>query len=81
MRFTEVKEVPTARRRSSLLVKELEEFVRMGVETVKVTYRPDEYCSPVSCYSTLRRAAKREQLPINVVVTNGEVYLVRTDME
>ena len=80
MRFTEVKEVPKVEHRNMLLVKELKEFVNMGVISVKVTYAPDAYKTLASCYSTLYRAAKREGLPIKVITRKGEIYLVRTDM-
>lgn len=80
MRFTEVKEIPKVGHRNMLLVKELEEFVNMGVKNVKVTYAPNAYKNVASCYSTLYSAAKREGLPIKVITRKGEIYLVRTDM-
>ena len=80
MRFTEVKEVPKVCGRNVLLVKELEEFVNMGVKNVKVTFTPSEYKNPSSCQVTLHKAIKREHLPIRVMVRGGDIYLVRTDM-
>lgn len=80
MRFTEVKEVPKVRRRNELLVKELEEFVNMGVKNVKVTFKPDEYKNLNSCRATLHEAIKREHLPIKVKVRGEDIYLIRTDM-
>lgn len=80
MRFTEVKEVPKIRRRNGLLVKELEEFVNMGVKNVKVTFKPDEYKNLNSCQATLRKTIKREHLPIRVMSRGEDFYLVRTDM-
>ena len=80
MRFTEVKEVPKIRRRNGLLVKELEEFVNMGVKNVKVTFKPDEYKNLNSCQATLRKAIKREHLPIRVMSRGEDIYLIRTDM-
>ena len=80
MRFTEVKEVPNVRRRNGLLVKELEEFVNMGVKNVKVTLKPGEYKTLNSCQATLYKAIKREHLPIRVMIHGGDIYLARTDM-
>ena len=80
MRFTEVKEVPKVRGRNVLLVKELEEFVNMGVKNVKVTFTPGEYKNSNSCQATLHKAIKKEHLPIKVIMRKGEIYLVRTDM-
>ena len=81
MRFTEVKEVPMrSNRRNTLLVKELEEFVNMGVKNVKVTFTPGEYKNANSCQATLHKAIKREHLPIRVMIRGGDIYLVRTDM-
>lgn len=81
MRFTEVKEVPMrSNGRNVLLVKELEEFVNMGVKNVKVTFTPGEYKNLNSCQSTLRKAIKREHLPIRVMIRGEDIYLVRTDM-
>lgn len=80
MRFTEVKEVPKVCGRNVLLLKELEEFVNMGVKNVKVTFKPDEYKNLNSCQATLYKAIKREHLPIRVMTRGGDIYLVRTDM-
>lgn len=80
MRFTEVKEVPKVCRRNVLLVKELEEFVNMGVKNVKATYAPSEYKNLNSCQAVLRKAIKREHLPIKVMIRGEDIYLVRTDM-
>lgn len=81
MRFTEVKEVPMrSNGRNVLLVKELEEFVNMGVKNVKVTFTPGEYKNLNSCQATLRKAIKREHLPIRVMIRGEDIYLVRTDM-
>lgn len=80
MRFTEVKEVPKVRGRNVLLVKELEEFVNMGVKIVKATYAPGEYKNLNSCQATLHKAIKREHLPIRVMSRGEDIYLVRTDM-
>lgn len=80
MRFTEVKEVPKVRGRNVLLVKELEEFVNMGVKNVKVTFTPGEYKNSNSCQATLHKAIKREHLPIRVMIRGEDIYLVRTDM-
>lgn len=81
MRFTEVKEVPVrSNGRNALLVKELEEFVNMGVKNVKVTYAPGEYKNANTCQATLHKAIKREHLPIKVKTRGEDIYLVRTDM-
>ena len=80
MRFTEVKEVPKVCGRNVLLLKELEEFVNMGVKNVKVTFKPDEYKNLNSCQATLYKAIKREHLPIRVMIRGRDIYLVRTDM-
>ena len=80
MRFTEVKEVPKVGGKNMLLVKELEEFVNMGVKNVKVTYAPGEYKNLNSCQATLHKAIKGEHLPIRVMIRGEDIYLVRTDM-
>lgn len=81
MTFTEVKEIPRGTaNRNMLLVKELEEFVLMGIKMAKLTYTPGAYKSVYTCYSTLFKVIKREHFPIKMKIRNNEIYLVRTDM-
>lgn len=58
----------------------LREFINMDVKVVTVHFDEHEYKSASSCYKSLYNAIRRYTLPVDVVLRNGEVYLVRRDM-
>lgn len=59
---------------------ELEEFMNMNVEAAEVSFIANEYKSTNSCYSSLYKSIKRFGYPIQVVVRDGKLYLIRKDM-
>lgn len=81
MRFVKA-EIEKAREQQQKknLKDELAEFMCMGVKTVRVIYRDDEYSCSTAAASALGSAAKRHCLPIDVKQANGNVYLVRRDL-
>lgn len=83
MRFHEVKDIPYGKNTKYRMMKlqaELEEFVAMSIPMAKVSGWDVEYKNIKSAYESLRQAAKRWELPINVMTSKGNVYLIRTDM-
>jgi hypothetical protein len=58
----------------------LKEFVSMNTKAVKVNFRENEYAKPIYGYKSLYNAAKIFCGPVAVIMRNGEIYLVRTDM-
>lgn len=56
------------------------EFMNMGIKTAVVRFDEHEYKDNKSCHTSLYRSAKRHAFPIDVVMRNGEIYLVRRDM-
>ena len=59
---------------------ELEEFMRDGIRTARVSFDHGEFKSSKSAYGSLRQAVKRAGLPIDVFLRGGEVYIMRTDI-
>lgn len=83
MRFHEVKEIPYGRgndRKMMKLQAELEEFVAMNIPIARVSGWDKQYKTIKSAYESLRKAAIRWSLPIDVTTRKGEVYFIRTDM-
>ena len=81
MRFTTMDVMPRLTRKPSERQMELLEFMNMGVQCVKITLAPGEYASTNSAHSTLSQCIKKLGIPVVVRTINGELYLIRTDME
>lgn len=58
----------------------LEDFISMNTKVVKVNFREGEYKKLEYAYNSLREAAKRACVPVDVMRRNGEIFLIRTDM-
>lgn len=58
-----------------------EEFMRMNVKYAKVDLCIDEYRAINYAYSSLRQSVLDKNYPFYVVIRNGDIYFVRTDME
>jgi hypothetical protein len=80
MKFVEVKEVPEKKKRTNrgVLRDYLQEFMKMNLKAVKV--EDHGYKSANAAYKSLNAATKRWVFPIDVVIRNGEVYLIRRDI-
>ena len=78
--FTEVKKEDVFKAPYKKLKGELESFISMGVECVRVTFDRYGYKNVKTAQNTLAVAAKRYALPIRVSQRNGKLYLLRTDM-
>ena len=59
----------------------LYEFMSMNVKKAKMDIAGMDYAHAYSAYAATRTSANYYGLPINVRFINGEIYLVRTDME
>ena len=83
MRFVRVKEneIPRGKKSMHKLEAELNEFMAMNVMCVRVAFTELEYKTATTCYSSLSKAIKRYALPIRAFTRNGNLYLMRTDMD
>ena len=79
MRFTKMENgVP---KRENFKLKEcFNEFIAMNVKTARVDLDKDDYKTVTVAANVLRVASKRHAVTVKVVVRNGELYFVRTDM-
>lgn len=83
MDFIVVDEVPEQSKRcgrKGILKTKLDKFMDMHTKSAKVVWHEHKYTCPASCYNSFKLAAKRYVYPIDVVMRNGEVYLIRRDM-
>ena len=60
--------------------KYIEEFMKIGIKIAKVELNDDEYRDYESARVVFSNAVKRHCFPIDVVIRNKEVYLVRRDI-
>lgn len=83
MEFVEVKELPKKGPRCEYksMAPKLYEFLEMNVKCAKMVFDPYEYINVASAYATINTLAKYHRLPLKAILINGEVYVVRTDME
>lgn len=77
MKFVKVNEIPNVKSRSNMKTF-LTEFMHMNVKMVRVD--DHGYKSAKVAANCLGVACRRHVLPIDVRLSNGEVYLVRRDM-
>ena len=68
------------KRENFKLKERFNEFISMNVKTARVDLDKDDYKSVNVAANVLRVASKRHAVPVKVVVRNGELYFVRTDM-
>lgn len=59
------------------VVKELEEFLSMNVETARIVFDYGEYRSTHSAYEALRKCIRYHNLPIKVMRRGDNIYLTR----
>jgi hypothetical protein len=83
MRFTPVEDIPEQAQKCSNqnIGDKLREFVNMNVKKAKMNIDDMAYSHPYSAYTAIRSSISYFGLPINVRFINGDIYLVRTDME
>ena len=87
MRFIEVKDDPrkipsktTRTRYSGDLIDMLDRFLTTGYKYAKLDLNDSEYINNNCAYSCIARCIKHEGFSIKLVMRNGELYLVRTDV-
>ena len=84
MKFVEVAEIPckkdNPKRKKGELKLWLDHFMAHSIKTVRVEFSSEEYTAMIGAYNAMRRACQRHVLPIDVIMRNGEVYLVRRDL-
>lgn len=83
MKFIEVMAIPETskyRRKRGEMQIELKRFMKKHIKMAKVVYGAEDYNGPVSCCNSYRAACRRGAFPVDVLMRNGEVYLIRRDM-
>lgn len=83
MRFVRVNEIPPSERRRSRamsLKTKLERFMKMDIPLARVDYTPKDYSSPTGCLKSLTVACDMHNIPAYVIMRNGYIYIVRTDI-
>lgn len=65
---------------SGRVIKYVEEFMSMNIKAARVEFEDWEYTSSLGCYSAFRQLIFRRQMPIDLKMADGEVYLIRTDI-
>lgn len=80
MKFVEVKELPKNNKRTyrGELRDRLDEFMKMNLKVAKL--EDHGYKSNSIAYRSFHKGVQRWVFPIDVVMRNGEVYLVRRDL-
>lgn len=61
------------------LQKALIDFYKSEKKCAMVDFSPDEYKSSISLYTGLRKGANALDLPVNIRMVQGEIYLERTE--
>ena len=87
MKFVEVEQDPRLMSRSYYRHKNrhdiqefLEEFVNANIKFAKIEYSSEEYGDLSRAYTSVYKAVSISDYPIECLVRNSVVYLVRTDM-
>lgn len=87
MRFREVSEIPgmklhkRTKRNISKNEKRLIVFYNENIAIAKIIDWETEWISAESMYVSLSKSLQRfDYLPVDVIIRNNEVYLIRTDM-
>lgn len=62
------------------LKNEIKAFMSMNVKSVKVVFTKKEYACATAASGSLRYYIRTNELPIKVMIRNGNVYLLRTDL-
>lgn len=84
MKFVKVKKLPVSNKAERAeehdYKRELNKFMRMNTNCVKVVLSDGEYSNDITAHKCLVRAIKRYMLPIKVHMINSVIYLTRTDI-
>lgn len=78
MKLVKVKEMPS--RRNNDVQGYLTEFMQMNVPVVRVDFASKEYKSVHSAAGSFIKAIKRLNIPAKLMIRDGQVYLIRTDI-
>ena len=82
MKFVEVKEIPKTFWRSGYEAGKVQnfcmEFLESGIKIAKVDYGK-EYPNVINARSSIAITCKKYGFPIQTIVRNGELYLMRKD--
>lgn len=80
IRLTKVEKMPEVKRPYNKTKVVFTEFIKSQARMVVISYDEGEYTNPKSLYNLLHKAAKRDGVPVRVLMRDNSVYLVRTDM-
>lgn len=58
----------------------IEEFLKLNVKCVEVTFNELEYGSVTACSSSLYKSAKTGCYPVTVIQRKGHVYLINNSI-
>ena len=59
----------------------LNNFMRMNVKNVRLEYSPGEFANIYSAKVSFNRMIRIHNFPMQAIVINNDLYLVRTDLE
>lgn len=81
MKFVKVDKLPEVKRTWHPLQSYIEEFMKMNTKVVLVELKPGDYSNPKVAQSAICTACRKSGYPITCSRRNGQIYLVRKDME
>ena len=82
MTFTPVDKLPEKRKSPyKKLTDHLDEFMNMDVKYARVNYTTTEYVSYNGAHNAISVAIRNGGYPIELKGINGELYLIRKDLE
>lgn len=81
MKFVEVDHIPNHTKTKMKPVREiLESFLSSDIKYAKAVFEEGEYSVVSTAWNSLYQACYKYNLPIQVTMRGGDVYLIRTDM-
>lgn len=84
MYFTKIERIPNWKRRNSKLInnsiqQHIIDFYESNVNCAKVEFDEYEYASVYSLYSGVKKAIHTLELPLEIKLVHGEIYIRRID--
>ena len=78
MKLIAVKELPkSTQTRARAGIEALDEFVKDGYSKAKIIFYPDECSTSFGMYASISQYARKNKLPVKVVLRGNDVYLVK----
>ena len=82
MTLTPVEKLPKTNRTSYKKCADIiKEFMKMNVTYAKFEFTENEYTSAFAAITSLRYYVRNHTVPVIVKIINGELYLIRKDLE